>query len=219
VDSVRRFALTEALAATALIMALAAGNHLLPGVWSTGSGIIAALVMLWLPVLVIHYRKRDFHAYGLTGARWWSDVKIGTCMAVLVLPPFAFGYWLFWGAIVGHEMAWRIDAQVAWQLLHQLAAVALPEEVFFRGYLLTLLHRVWPGKQRAWVGAYGPAVLLSSALFALAHALPQWQPLRLTVFFPALLFAYLRVRTGSVTAAIVLHGLANVAVFVIAGKL
>jgi membrane protease YdiL (CAAX protease family) len=80
------------------------------------------------------------------------------------------------------------------------AAVALAEEFFYRGYLtMRFEEKVRPL----------PAALLAAALFAIGHLL-QPLPWRLAVFFPALLFAFLRIRTGTVIGAAICHFLCNV---------
>lgn len=76
------------------------------------------------------------------------------------------------------------------------------EELLFRGVLLSALLQRWS----VW-----PAVLLTSALFALAHlsglgfhwyAVPQ-------LFLLALLLAWLRLHSGSIWPAVVAHGTNN----------
>ena len=48
----------------------------------------------------------------------------------------------------------------------QLLVVALPEEAFFRGYVLSRLREVWPPRCRLWGVPFGRAHVLSAALFA-----------------------------------------------------
>jgi membrane protease YdiL (CAAX protease family) len=50
---------------------------------------------------------------------------------------------------------------------------------------------------------------VTSAVFALGHFLTEPHPQRLAVFFPSLLFCWLRSRTGGIGAAILLHAMAN----------
>ena len=51
---------------------------------------------------------------------------------------------------------------------------------------------------------------MSSALFALGHLLVIPNPQRLAVFFPALVFGWMRARTGSIAAGATFHALCNV---------
>ena len=92
----------------------------------------------------------------------------------------------------------------------QLLLIALPEEIFYRGYLQTRLQGVF---KRRWVvlgGDVGPAVLVTSALFALGHLVAIPSASRLAVFFPSILFGWLRDRTCSVAGPVILHALSNV---------
>jgi len=93
------------------------------------------------------------------------------------------------------SLDWDLAGQVAGN-----AAVAFSEEFFYRGYMTLRFEERW-----------GPArsALAAAALFALGHLLTP-APWRLAVFFPALLFAWLRNRTGTIVGASVAHFLCNV---------
>jgi membrane protease YdiL (CAAX protease family) len=88
--------------------------------------------------------------------------------------------------------------------------VAIPEELFFRGYLMPALERRWPATRRLLGAPVGWALLLSSALFAIGHLVVVPNPQRLAVFFPALVFGWMRARTGSIAAGAFYHALCNV---------
>ena len=94
--------------------------------------------------------------------------------------------------------------------LSQLVVVAIPEELFFRGYLMERLERVWPPTRRLFGAKVGWALIVSSALFAIGHVAVIPNPQRLAVFFPALLFGWMRARTGSIAAGALYHALCNV---------
>jgi len=87
--------------------------------------------------------------------------------------------------------------------------VALPEEMFFRGYLLQRLEARFPPRHRLAGAPVGWALLLSAVLFALGHVLVDFNPQRLAVFFPALLFGWMRARTGSLAAGAAFHAFCN----------
>jgi membrane protease YdiL (CAAX protease family) len=88
--------------------------------------------------------------------------------------------------------------------------IALPEEAFFRGYLQSALDGRWKGRSWRILGAdLGPGWLLSAAIFAVGHVLTIPNPARLAVFFPALLFGWMRARTGGVGAAVLFHAMCN----------
>ena len=99
-----------------------------------------------------------------------------------------------------------------WWLFHliliQILMVALPEEFFYRGYMLTRLDTLWPPRE-----IFGITVswgnLLTSVLFAITHFIIGYQPYRLAVFFPSLLFGVLRQKTGSLFVPVLFHAVAN----------
>jgi membrane protease YdiL (CAAX protease family) len=92
----------------------------------------------------------------------------------------------------------------------QLFVIALPEEAFFRGYLQTRLDERWRPRWRVLGASLGPGWLISAAIFAVGHVLTTPSPGRLAVFFPALVFGWLRARTRGVGAGVAYHAACNV---------
>jgi membrane protease YdiL (CAAX protease family) len=133
-------------------------------------------------------------------------------MAAVVFVPFYVGFRLY-ARVVWHA------TPVPWHAVHvsltanevfgQLGLVALPEEVFYRGYLQTRLDDAWPPRWRVAGATIGPALLVTSAIFALGHLLTIHDVGRLAVFFPSLLFGWLRARTGGVGASVLFHASCN----------
>jgi membrane protease YdiL (CAAX protease family) len=97
-----------------------------------------------------------------------------------------------------------------WSLLSQLLVVAIPEEFFFRGYILPRLEAAMPRGKPFLGGYWGGPLVLSAALFALGHVLVDFNPGRLAVFFPGLIFGWIRQRTGTIWTGAVYHALCNV---------
>jgi membrane protease YdiL (CAAX protease family) len=93
--------------------------------------------------------------------------------------------------------------------LSQLLVVAIPEELFFRGYLLGRFEERWPSRRRFLGAPVGRPLLLSSALFAVGHLLVDFDLQRLTVFFPGLVFGWMRSRAGNLAAGALFHALCN----------
>ncbi|TXD38939.1 CPBP family intramembrane metalloprotease [Lujinxingia vulgaris] len=107
-----------------------------------------------------------------------------------------------------------------WALTH-LLLVALPEEVFYRGYLQTRLAqrlRDEHDQPRQFLGL-SLANWLTSALFALGHLLvPVGGAIiasRAAVFFPSLIFGWMRERSGSIIAPTIFHACANMMVLIV----
>jgi membrane protease YdiL (CAAX protease family) len=90
-----------------------------------------------------------------------------------------------------------------------LFAVALAEEVFHRGYLMSALEDLWPPRRSVLGAKVGLAAVVSSLLFAFGHLVGMAQAARLATFFPALVFAWLWRRSGSLWAPALFHTAAN----------
>lgn len=113
---------------------------------------------------------------------------------------------------------WWIPLWVATQFL----LIALPEEYFYRGWLQTRLNEAFEKRAEEqgrtawnWHG-FTPAIVVTSALFGIGHLLvPIGGALiasRMSVFFPALLFGWLKQRTGTIVAPVVYHACSNLMV-------
>jgi len=100
-------------------------------------------------------------------------------------------------------------------LLHHLLVVAVPEEVFFRGYLQSTFERAFPKPRRRIAGAaFGLAIAFQATVFGACHlATGDWTRLRVVAF--GLLAGWLRSRSGSLAAPILYHAIANVTVAVV----
>ena len=117
-------------------------------------------------------------------------------------------------------------------LMTQVVFVALPEEVFYRGYLQTRVrqsieaYRVegadeenGDGSTRSWFGVTEQNVV-TSLVFGVAHLLipigGQLIASRISVAFPSVVFGWLRDRTGSIVASVVYHAGCNMLVLLAA---
>ena len=90
---------------------------------------------------------------------------------------------------------------------HRLLLVALPEEVFFRGYLYD-----------AFEEAGRDPVVPVALLFAVGHFVIAPSPFRLLTFFPALLLGWGRKRSGNVYVPTAVHFLYNLFPALIGGS-
>jgi membrane protease YdiL (CAAX protease family) len=135
----------------------------------------------------------------------------GIGVAAVVAVPFFFGWHAWWLRAMPRltfSLAVRpIDA--ADEVLAQMLVIALPEEAFYRGYLQSRLDDAWPPRWRVLGARVGPGLLVGAAIFALGHVVTVHLPTRLAVFFPALLFGWLRARTGGIGASVCFHTICN----------
>ena len=125
----------------------------------------------------------------------------------IIAVPFAIGFRFYYHAHRGFAfgaLGHSVDA-----IPGQLLVIALPEEAFFRGFVQTELEPLFEKRVRIFGADISFALVLASAIFALGHLLTNPVPGRLAVFFPSLLFGWLRTRTRGVGAGVVLHALCN----------
>lgn len=128
-------------------------------------------------------------------------------LALIVFPPFWFGYLAWWKPL--HPFHAAALPSLGDDVSGQLFVIALPEEAFYRGYLQTELDRAWKPRWKVLGAELGPGLFVASALFAVGHLLTETHPNRLAVFFPALVFGWLRARTKGIGAGVFFHAMCN----------
>jgi membrane protease YdiL (CAAX protease family) len=133
-------------------------------------------------------------------------------LAAICFIPFCAGFRAWAHAVwhVRHPFLFALrPAHLANEFAAQVVIVALPEEAFYRGYVQSRLEDAWPSRRRLFGAPVGPAILVTSAVFALGHVATIRDPGRLAVFFPSLAFGWLRARTRGVGAPVAFHALCN----------
>jgi membrane protease YdiL (CAAX protease family) len=137
------------------------------------------------------------------------EIGVALAVALVIFPPFALGFHVYHGPTTPFVPSMPDDA--ASFALAQVLVVALPEEALFRGYFQTRLTDALAREHevlgvRLSIGA----VVLQAALFAIVHFVVDFTPARLAVFFPGLVFGWIRAWRGGVGAAILFHAMSNV---------
>lgn len=194
---------------------------------------VAALLFVLIPDRALRRRGED---WGSCGLPWWGPwdgrtwrawgrgllVAAGAC--AVLFPPFAFLF-TAWARLAPQlppglapllpahglppELHLRLPAQLPLLAVNQLLVVALPEELFYRGWMQTAWAARDPARRRRVLGAeIGPGFLATQALFAAGH-LVSLQPWRIGTFFPGLVLGWLRARTGNLAAPVLAHALMN----------
>lgn len=223
----------DALIAWAVVAVLVTGlvriNITLPAIGHLGSALVAVL-FLYVPVFVAWQRTEDLYDYGFHAAPVTRGLLTAAIAIAVIFPIFAVGYFGFYEVacksdllsnLVPHGMCGRysglagvhapvLTPKLAEFCAVQLVVVALPEELFFRGFLLGMLERRFPPKRRILGGGIGLALVLSAAAFALIHLPKDGDPRALATFFPGLLFGWMRSATGSIMASTLTHAGSNI---------
>lgn len=185
--------------------------------------LVATVGFLYLPLIPMRWREEDYRDYGLTLRAWRQDVRLFLTLSLIVGPLF-FGGFYAWVELIPHlpqELARlltphtgvghfspRLPPRFGEWIIDQLFVVALPEEFFYRGYMQSRLRDAWPQGRMVLGARLGRAFWLTAVLFALGH-LAIFQAWRLSVFFPALLFGWMRERSGTVVGSALFHAACN----------
>jgi len=183
------------IAAVRLSLSLAVGPYLSPS-------LLAAALFLYAP-LPRYWRS------GFPGWARATDPGRSVAFLALLAGAGAIAFFLFVRlplppAISGDHGDVPLTAAMA---AHHLLLVALPEEVFFRGYLYDAFEEA--GRE---------PVVPVALLFAIGHFVIAPSPFRLLTFFPALLLGWGRKRTGNVYVPTAAHFLYNLFPSLIGGS-
>lgn len=137
------------------------------------------------------------------------DMGRALLVGAVTFPPFAIGhhFWMLQFGAPGYHFV--VPGDIALTLLKNTFLIALPEEMFYRGFVEHRLERLWPTRHLYWVIPVSRTVILASALFAVGHFLGEYNPARLGPFFPAFVFSGLTRRGGSISGAVLYHGMSN----------
>ena len=172
-----------------------------------GTLVAAALIPTWLA-------RREFPRIGLHLRD--AGIALGTVgfVSVAVLPAVFLALWLLRRLDLPIPLRPTFaepNDWVSW-LFYQFLYVAVAEEVFFRGYVQANVMRLLACRPwRSQTAQQSLVLFLSAACFAFAHVVAQGRAISLLTFLPGLLLAWLFLRTRSLLAPILFHGLANVA--------
>lgn len=192
---------------------------------------MVALIFLVLPQLVL--RKRgNIERYGFTTQPLGLGLLLAAIGILIVLPLFAVGFVVVVRAACTHAPSmvpgscfrafhpvWRLPGDFPMQVAAQLVVVALPEELFFRGYVQGRLEDALPPTRTLWGARVGWAWLLGAALFGLGHFLVTFEPQMLSRFFPGLAFGWMFARTRSILASTIFHAACNLIMAVLGASL
>ncbi|TFV87494.1 CPBP family intramembrane metalloprotease [Blastococcus sp. CT_GayMR20] len=181
----------------------------------TNLALIVAVPVVWLAWAAAHGMRIGWSSSVLARLRW-RLIPPFTLIALFTLGT-GIGLSILLSVLLGEEAVTGPVADYGWLLVVVLLTTPLQsaaEEYLFRGYLSQAIA--------GWIR--GPAAgalvagVLTAALFSLAHAPGDW-PTFLDRFAFGLAASAVVWLTGGLEAAIVLHAVNNVLVFVLAGAL
>ena len=155
------------------------------------------------PLAGLIHSRRSIAAYGLSREHMWSSARVGLLFAVpLILMP------LVTQLAVHQSLPLRrvVEGRVLQTLFYKLVMVGLAEELLFRGYFYGELRSAFTRYHRFFGIQVNAAFWITAALFTLLHFTQPRTPWE-WIYIPlaSVLFGWLRVRTSSLAAPVLLH--------------
>jgi uncharacterized protein len=206
-----------AVAVTALVAVL---SYLLPDDYqSTGVGLCLILATY---LLVIRRDSATIRHYGLAlggifepvpldarrlGRAIWRSLLWSGILSLIFFPLFWAGFVLWWNP--SREFEWPPPPAIG-AILTQVLGIAIPEEMFYRGYVQTAIDDAVKWRVQVFGATLGAGIFIASIVFALGHLATTTHPTRLAVFFPSLAFGWLRAKTKGIGAAVCFHAACNI---------
>jgi membrane protease YdiL (CAAX protease family) len=200
--------------AAILAIRLLATSSISNAAWLVSPGILVAAALI--PTAI---KRVEFAEIGFNIRQIGPILLIVFRTCVVVFSALFAGLWLLKSFGLGlplqpvqpKEQGW-----VCW-LFYQFMYVAVAEEVFFRGYVQSNILRLTnPGKGSQCSLWKWLSIVLSAACFAVAHIIVLGQIISVLTFLPGLICGFLFIRTRSLLAPILFHGLANTCYFLLA---
>ncbi len=177
-----------------------------------GEWFLAPFLLITAALVPTRLRKRSFAEIGLRVERPGMILRVLCVTCVIVFPLLLAGVFLLRKFDIQLPLS-PIIPEGRWfsWLVYQFIYVAVAEEIFFRGYfqcnvmsLLTMSVQ----KKRAFLEIIG--IIISATIFAISHCLILGSVMPIITFLPGLIFGWLLVKTKSLLAPVLFHGLANI---------
>jgi len=174
--------------------------------------VVAPGILITAALVPTVITRRDFVGIGFNKSQIRHSLSLLGWACIAAFPPMVLGLWLmsYWGfelplrAVMPPAQGW-----FCW-LFYQFMYISVAEEVFFRGYIqdniLRLTGTIAQERQRLlqWI-----SIVISAGCFTAAHIMVQGKIISVLIFLPGLVLGWLFVRTRSLLAPILFHGLAN----------
>lgn len=209
----RRKALKETVGLTLATLAAIKIVLALQTALSLPTDVLIAIPMLFLgaPMLLLRFQRRDPEELGMILTDLRSALKLNALLGLVVLLPFVVGNH-FYQTLFFHRHPQGVFPKHFWSdvVLYQIVGVGIPEEFFYRGYVQSRLNEVFPKHFEVLGVTFGPGLFIAALLFTLGHSFIIIRWWHFAIFFPALLFGWIRERTGNVLAGGLFHAMCNI---------
>jgi membrane protease YdiL (CAAX protease family) len=190
------------------------------------------ILFMYAPVWVCRWRGADPWAYPMAlpsfrdAAPWLEALRWLLVLAGILIVPFVVGYHLWqtvgvpWLQELLHVRLYARPPALGWiwpgspikLIAYNLFFVAIPEEMFYRGYIQSRLDEIMPPRWQVLGTRVGPGLLWTCLLFAFGHSLVVVQWWHVFIIVPSLAFGWLRARTDGIVAGAFFHAWCTVTV-------
>lgn len=186
-----------------------------------GDWFLAPFLLITAALVPTGLRRRSFAEIGLRIGRPGVILRVLCVTCIIVFPFFLAGIFLLKHLNIELPLS-PIIPEGRWfsWLAYQFMYVAVAEEIFFRGYFqcnVVSLLTMSVQKNRAFLEIIG--IIISATVFAISHCLILGSLMPIITFLPGIIFGWLLVKTKSLLAPVLFHGLANVLYGLIAAVL
>lgn len=180
--------------------------------------VLVPVLFMYAPVALCRARGVDSDLYPLAlpafrdRASWLAAARLALAVVAVVALPYLAAYHLWQSWWFGLGPSGTLPSSMLTLVGYHLFFVAIPEEMFYRGYLQSRLDEVWAPRWRILGADLGPGWLLTCALFAFGHSVVHFQWWHFAIFAPSLVFGWMRARSGGIVAGALFHAWCNVTV-------
>lgn len=182
--------------------------------------IVAAILFLYIPIIFLFIKKQHPVYYGISKKGALTSIKRAILLASLIFPLYTLCFYLYMRYMFRLGMSFSMikllhQHQLFLFLLNNLLMVAIPEEFFYRGYLQSELRKCDRKSIRLAGIKIGLSFISVNTMFALGHLILIPEISRLAVFFPGLIFSWLREKDDNIAGSILFHWLSNTLSFIL----
>ncbi len=175
-------------------------------------GSLPAFFMLFIPLFILQKENRDIDEIGFILKGSLHSLKRAIVLFLITVPLFGIGFHIWQLLLFDRQFVLRFPHNTLYLIFVHIFGVALPEELFFRGYLHDRLKRLIPPTKMLFGVKVGLYMLVVAIIFSVGHIFTDPRPVRLGVIFPSVLFSWMREKDGTIAGCTLYHGLSNVLV-------
>lgn len=172
---------------------------------------ITSALLVYAPVFVLYRNKESFDFFEKNWREFFSSLKTLLWTLLVIAPPLFLANHFFQEYFFQTHYVSSSKNSSLWGIFFfHVLVVAFPEEFFFRGYLLKRFQNYFQDTFTFLGVPTGKGFFLTALVFAMSHSFITLRWWHFSIFFPALVFGWLRVKTKGLFAPILFHALSNV---------